>query len=81
MEEVRKKKKWPNDKSNETLPFLATSISSSVQREVSPVSLAAAKSQKKMIQSHQQWEREEIKNDRGRVTVLFSALSISWQLI
>lgn len=27
---------------NETLPFLATSISSSVQREVSPVSMFAA---------------------------------------
>lgn len=52
MEEVRKKRQ-PNDKSNETLPFLATSISSSVQREVSPVSPAAAKAQKKMTQSHQ----------------------------
>lgn len=31
---------------NETLPFLATSISSSVQREVSPVSPAPAKKKK-----------------------------------
>lgn len=41
-------------KKNETIPFLATSISSSVQREVSPVSPVPAKSQRKKTQPHQQ---------------------------
>lgn len=86
--QLSKKQKQMSNKDREInykiLPFLATSISSSVQREVSPVSQAKSQKEETQPNQHRQKRRgKKTKSDGGRERgdLFFSHLLMANNLI